>query len=379
MTAQSLQTRTLKDLASMARKRGVDGWHSMRKDQLVRALLRSNGKSPSKKSVPVSRSGAAKRSSQRRSVAASRVGSVRHAHPANPRLIKRLEQAKVRLMRAKILSEPDDAKAGVPAKDRLVVMVRGPYWLHAYWELTPQGIVRAQAALGAQWHAAKPVLRLIEVSSAAASIASGRVVRDIQIHGGVKNWYVDVTNPPHSFRLEIGYLAPGGKFFSLARSNTVTTPSASNGEKLDNHWTDVVENCDKIYAMSGGYSPEVNSSELQEVLEERLQRPVGASVGQRYGAVAEALVSRDRAMRFSVEAEMVVHGMTHPDAHVTLQGAPIKLRPDGSFSVRLDLPNRRQVIPLIASTRDGTSQRTIVLAVERNTKVMEPINREPSE
>jgi len=43
-----------------------------------------------------------------------------------------------------------------------------------------------------------------------------------------------------------------------------------------------------------------------------------------------------------------------------------------------NLPNRRQVIPLVASTKDGGSQRTIVLAMERNTKVMEPIDREPS-
>ncbi len=74
-----------------------------------------------------------------------------------------------------------------------------------------------------------------------------------------------------------------------------------------------------------------------------------------------------------------IHGTTHPDAQVTLQGAPLKLRPDGTFSVRLELPNRRQVIPLVASTKDGASQRTIVVAVERNTKVMEPIHREPSE
>ena len=88
---------------------------------------------------------------------------------------------------------------------------------------------------------------------------------------------------------------------------------------------------------------------------------------------------RDRAVQFKVDAEMVIHGTTHPEAQVTLQGAPLKLRPDGTFSVRLELPNRRQVIPLVASTKDGASQRTIVVAVERNTKVMEPIHREPNE
>jgi uncharacterized protein len=385
MTAQMLRTRSLKDLADMARKRGVNGWHSMRKDQLVRALVQAAAKASSpgpkanaKKAVPASRS--MKRSVTHARTSVARNGSARQVARStrNPRIVKRLEQAKVRLMRAKILATDQlDGHNGVPAKDRLVVMVRGPFWLHAYWELTPTGVVRAQAALGEQWHAAKPVLRLIHVSSPGSSTAAEQVMRDISIHGGVKNWYVDVVNPPQTYRMEIGYLTSTGRFFSLARSNTVSTPASASSEKLDTHWTDVVENCDKIYAMSGGYSSEANAGELQEVLEERLRRPVGASLGNRYGGM-EALVHRDRALRFHVDAEMIIHGSTHPDANVTLQGAPIKLRPDGTFSVRLDLPNRRQVIPLVAGTRDGASQRTIVLAIERNTKLMEPVHQEPS-
>src|SRR5262245_47776189 len=250
MTAQTLRTRSLKDLADMARKRGVNGWHSMRKDQLVRALLRAAAKrgsavvkSNGKNGQPVSRAGSMKRENPQRRISAA--GGISRA-ASNPRVAKRLEQAKMRLMRAKILStEGLDGRNGAPAKDRLIVMVRGPYWLHAYWELTPAGIVRAQAALGEQWHSAKPILRLIQVSSSNTSTAAEQVVRDIAIHGGVKNWYVDVDHPPQTYRMEIGYLAGSGRFFLLARSNTVSTPASTSSEKLDNHWTDVVENCDK--------------------------------------------------------------------------------------------------------------------------------------
>jgi hypothetical protein len=42
----------------------------------------------------------------------------------------------------------------------------------------------------------------------------------------------------------------------------------------------------------------------------------------------------------------------------------------------MSMPDRRQLLPIVASSRDGTQQRTIVLAVERNTKVMEPVSRE---
>jgi hypothetical protein len=359
----------------------------MRKDQLVKALLSSPAKRSAGPAKSLSKNGSTGRSSnpaKRVSATPSVPRSVpthgisRNQH--SPGITKRLEQAKVRLMRAKILAvDGVDGRNGAPAKDRLVLMVRGPYWLHAYWELTPAGVVRAQAALGEQWHSSKPMLRLIKVSATGSSTSAERVARDIPIHGGVKNWYIDVANPPETYRVEIGYLAANDRFFSLARSNTVSTPASTSSEKLDNHWTEVVENCDKIYAMSGGYSQESNASELQELLEERLRRPVGATLNNRYSGGAEHLFAGDRTVHFRVEAEMVIHGTTHPEAQVTLQGAPIKLRPDGSFSVRMDLPNRRQVIPLVACTKDGASQRTIVLAVERNTKVMEPINREPHE
>ena len=40
MTAETLKTYTAKDLAELARKHGVRGWHAMRKEQLVKALVR---------------------------------------------------------------------------------------------------------------------------------------------------------------------------------------------------------------------------------------------------------------------------------------------------------------------------------------------------
>jgi hypothetical protein len=76
---------------------------------------------------------------------------------------------------------------------------------------------------------------------------------------------------------------------------------------------------------------------------------------------------------------MIIYGTTHPDAHVQMSGEPVKVREDGSFTVRMSMPDRRQVIPIVAASNDGVEQRTIVLAIERNTKVMEPMIRESGE
>jgi hypothetical protein len=99
----------------------------------------------------------------------------------------------------------------------------------------------------------------------------------------------------------------------------------------------------------------------------------------RYGSGIEGFLPRKRDFSFEVDAELIVYGVTDPGAHVTLQGEPVKLRPDGTFTVRVSMPHCRQVIPAVACSRDGLEQRTIVLAVERNTKTMEPLIRDGNE
>lgn len=402
MTAATLNTYSLKDLAKMAKTRGVSGWHSMRKEQLVRALVDAARRKAAKSKVspragsrrsaaaPASstrRSTAAPASSTRRSAAAPASSTRRKAvatrpEPArkakNPVALRRLQQAKTKQDSSKSLATTN-GKAHAQGKDRLVAMVRGPFWLHAWWELTRQGVERAQAAMGQEWHAARPTLRVLEVSAGGTTSSAESLLRDIEIHGGVNNWYIDVKDPPKSYRLDIGYLAPSGKFFVLARSNVVSTPKAGSSDAIDENWTEVAENFEKIYAMSGGYAPEGPNLELQELFEERLRRPMGSPMVTRFGAGAEGLLPKKREFSFDVDAELIVYGVTEPDAHVTLQGDPVKLRPDGSFTVRFSLPNCRQVIPAVACSRDGFEQRTVVLAVERNTKTMEPLIRDGNE
>ena len=111
-------------------------------------------------------------------------------------------------------------------------------------------------------------------------------------------------------------------------------------------------------------------------LEEHAERPMGPPLSSRLGVAA---FGRPQDFQFQVDAELVVFGATAPNSHVTLRGEPVRLQSDGSFMVRFSLPDRRQVLPIVASSADGAEQRTIVLAVERNTKVMEPVTRETSD
>jgi hypothetical protein len=363
MTAATLRSLTAKDLAQMARERGVAGWHSMRKEELIRALVRmARRKANSEVGDRASAAGGSRRHAR------SHAAHDSDRRISNPHVRRRISQLhhKLALVRNLAAGSSDAAVR----QDRLVVMVRDPYWLHAYWELAPRSIDRAQAAMGQKWHGAQPVLRVYRIQPDSAALHE----RDIPIHGGVRNWYVDVQDPPADYKLEIGYLAEDGTFYCLARSNEVSTPPAGTSDAVDENWRAVAENADRIFAMSGGYSAQGASRELQELLEERLRRPLGSPMKTRFGSGAAAREG-DR-LEFAVDAEIIVYGAANRDAHVTLQGEPVQLRDDGTFAVRLSLPDRRQVIPIVASSYDGVEQRTTILAVERNTKVMEPLVRD---
>ena len=265
------------------------------------------------------------------------------------------------------------------AKDRIVCMVRDPYWLHVYWELSRQSIQCAEAALGQNWHGAKPILRLIDVTPCEHRNTVETIIRDIAIPDGCNNWYVEAPNPPRSYRVDVGYLARNGQFFTLARSNGVTTPRVGISDAIDENWADLdFEKANKIFAMSGGFDPGASSLELKQLFEERLRRPMGSPSVTSFGSGAFQF-GKDRKFCFRIDAELIVYGSTEPNAKVTLQGDPIKLRPDGTFTVRYSLPDSRQIIPAVAASADGVEERTIVLAVERNTKHLEPVINEVQE
>lgn len=335
-----------------------------------------------KSSAPAKSPAAAKPAAAKASAKSSTVKIAKSPKPAppksktNPRVIRKIQEAHERMDRRRDLAGDSNGSSSRHTKDRCALLVRDPYWLQAYWEISRETVERAKVALAAQWHTVQPMLRLAEIDDAGTTSTAERIVREIPVHGGVCNWYIDVVEPPKTYRVTLGYKASTGKFHTLARSNKVTTPTPGASDMMDGNWLDIAEDCEKFYAMSGGYAPENSDQQLRELFEDRLRRPMGSPSVTQYGAGADVSLGRLREFQFSVDAEMIVFGQTDATAYVTLGGEPIKLRGDGTFSVRLPLPDRRQVLPIVASSADGVEQRTTVLAVERNTKVMEPLIRE---
>lgn len=414
ITTADLKAQTRRELADLARNYGVPGWHGMKKDELVeevkkvqRRLRRkaaaekspktdSKSETKSKRTVKAaakpatvanrvketpSKNGNGKPS--RRSTTTKRVDPPK-TDPVSPKSMRIRQQMRKRretMQRNKDLSTgtlvggaavrngANRSRSTDPHQDRVVLLVRDSFWLQASWEITRASVERAQSAMAERWHTATPVLRLLTVGDVSSNRAES-VERDIPIHGGVDNWYIDVDEPPARFRVLVGYLADTGDFYTVCRSNVVETPRPGECERLDEHWRDIAEDYERIYSLSGGY--DTDGGDLKEVFEERLCRPMPIR-GDQGQTVADPTLLRQAKLPFDVDAELIIYGKTASSASVMVAGRPVKLQADGSFTVRMELPDKRQVLPVTAESRDGLRQRTTVVAVERNTKVMEPV------
>jgi hypothetical protein len=423
-TVGQLNDRPKTELAKLASRRGIRGWEAMNKADLIKALTKmaakvSKPEPVSKTAKPVPRAAkpaarivhavtkptkplpkpaaksAAKvtkpaaKPSTPAPVSASRVapligtnGSARAATPAKPTATKPDAAASGKPPAKGAGKETAPAKdkdaaakqavVGGPSKDRIFIAVPDPHWLHVIWELTAQSVQRAEAALKQDWYGAKLIIRLSDVTSHDTTSTSETPIRDILVENDCTTWYINVPQPPRQYRADIGYLSRRGDFFPLAKSNVATPPKAGTSEAFDAAFNlGDAKQAERTLARTSGFESAGNP-ELREFFEERFKRSLGAPKETAFGSGATPPGAMKKFF-FDIDARLVVFGRTDPTAHLTLGNDPVSLKPDGTFAMWFSLPDSRQIIPAVATSSDGVEERTIVLAVERNTKYLDPM------
>ena len=71
---------------------------------------------------------------------------------------------------------------------------------------------------------------------------------------------------------------------------------------------------------------------------------------------------------FAVNAELIIYGATEPDAKVTIDGKPVKLRSDGTFSFHYAFPDGEYKLPVVAVSKAGDDKREVQLNFERQSR-----------
>jgi hypothetical protein len=332
---KTLAALSRKELAQMAKLNKVEGWHSMRKQDLIeslknRKLTKAPLKKPMRERIQALRpqDGDSARAPLRRTPANSLSESMADQRP------KTKGHHPVRLAANSLRGKGDVVRA----------TAQGPHWIYAAWELTAGILDRAESSLGANWHQATPVIRVYDIHCTDEASPAKCCVASFSIQAAIDYWHVPIADPTRTYELQLGYETPKGHFFMLARSATVKLPLPG--------------------------SPQARQHE--EHRREAACHSHSAESAQRFPSRGSSAFHTSEDVTLDVNAELLIVGQASPRAHLTCQEARIPVNLDGRFEFRVPLEEGRQVIPVEAVSPDGCQSRTVVLAIERNTKTLAP-------
>jgi len=254
--------------------------------------------------------------------------------------------------------------------NKIVAMVRDPWWLYSYWEIAPE---RERQVLGKisrkGLKAVRTVLRVYDVTGIESTLneKSAHIFFDIELKDFANTWYVNVGTPNRSWIIDIGIVANTNEFFLLARSNCVKTPRFGMSEVIDEEWMCQEDEYWKMFGLSGGFDFGKASLSLKKMFKKRLLEQVSSGSISSWSSPMKSKEARKN-FWLKVNTELIVYGQTEANAHVTVQGKKLRLRKDGSFTVRFALPDGRQEIPVSATSFDRDDTRTITPIVKRRTE-----------
>lgn len=173
-------------------------------------------------------------------------------------------------------------------QDRIMLMTRDPFVVHAYWEVAPARLEREKAWFG--W-GSKLSVRIYDITGVQFDGSNALAYVDQEVLESTGNWYFDLGRPSHSFCADLGLLSPEGRFLTLARSNYITTPRDGVSQVIDEEWMIADEEFWKLYGFaeaiqSGPSSPGRGLREKEAARRKRLHELASPGLYQRERAKA---------------------------------------------------------------------------------------------
>jgi hypothetical protein len=289
---------------------------------------------------------------------------------------------------------------------KLVLAARDPRWLYAHWDLTLEQ-QRRYNALSADRHL---VVRVY------AGTTEARPEREVHVHPESRHWFIHVGRGDTRYVGELGYYRPKRQWVTIATSPPAVTPAdrASTDQSVRFATIPAHVRLTELAALAKQAVPadlppleaaqeralaelvslhlapqhQAGSAEIAELISgggeqelpaAPLARPAApggeAEIISSPGAPAE---QRPAGFWLNVNAELVIYGATEADASVTLGGRPISLRPDGTFSCRLALPDGDHTVTVSALSAQG-NLRQAELKFSRRTEYRGDVGAAPQD
>jgi len=146
-------------------------------------------------------------------------------------------------------------------KTKIVLLVRDPYWCFSYWDFSSETLRQIDGWFR-ELSGPRAILRVYDVTGRIFDGTNALGFFDMEINFDSRNWYLELGKPGRDFVVDIGIRDSHGRFYLIARSNTVRTPRDTPSDVIDEEW--MSKEFELLYAVSGGFKTGLSSKELIE-------------------------------------------------------------------------------------------------------------------
>ncbi|MGC8744403.1 MAG: DUF4912 domain-containing protein [Verrucomicrobiia bacterium] len=296
---------------------------------------------------------------------------------------------------------------------KMFVTARDPHWIYAAWDLSTAKI-KQYNKLSSR---GRMTLRVY------MNDVSTKPQSEIDLYTNSRDWFVRVDVPGQKYIIALGYYDRNGVFNEVTTSEPVWTPNVIapqtqtffhtkpepvaaqplSQQRFKEQFAEKSEMSAIFAKTTAGKEseamPRISQEEQRELVRlvysavqrgsielvkvEKVEEaapfisvPTGQPVSQQLPL--EISVSspkggfeQKRKFWFNIQAELIVYGATEPDAEVIVGGEKIKLRPDGTFTLRFALPDGFYKILASAISKSGEERRSVNLEFARTTTSLE--------
>lgn len=279
----------------------------------------------------------------------------------------------------------------------LFLAARDPHWLYAHWDLTEQQ-QRRYNLLSADHHL---VVRVTP------GTVRGHASNEIHVHPESRHWFIHVDRAGTNYTAELGYYPSGGEWVTVTPPVSAATPPDTVSSDRSVRFATIaparplqgsMQRAPRLRRVSVPTLEQTHERALADAVSkyfEKQEAPGSADIpglvggvtarkdlAEKAGGVGAAPeirldvapdmgakqpssmygpeVSAPKGFWLNVNAELVLYGATEPDATLLIDGYPVQIRPDGTFSYRFALPDGDYEIALWAMSAEGDLRQAIL-------------------
>ena len=236
---------------------------------------------------------------------------------------------------------------------RIVCMIRDPHWIFTYWKISLEQYDDLKKMFGPFLSGCKLILRVYDYSYSPRK----KKYFNIEIPDDSNNWYIYVSQK-NKYRVGIGMISPEGVYKEIAISDIIETPPEGVSEYSDEKWTIPDFTFNQILTASGELKKSLSSEEYLKT------ESSSAFNSEAVSSFSDADIDTEVELPPSIKMELVVYGTSGDDSRISLLGKEIETNEDGSFSIRMSLPEGELELPIKLTSSDGKWEKIVKTRIE---------------